>query len=118
MAKMGAVQVARAGGPLELVEREMPEPTRAEVRIRVDAWGVCHSDSFTVEGQWPNFCFPRIPGARDCRRDRRNRRRRFGLAHRAARRRWLVWRALRALRAVPAWLVDRLPQSAHTRHFV
>ena len=62
MAKMRAVQVARAGGPLELVEREMPEPTRGEVRVRVEACGVCHSDSFTVEGQWPNLSFPRIPG--------------------------------------------------------
>ena len=62
MAKMRAVQVVRAGGPLELVEREMPEPTRGEVRVRVEACGVCHSDSFTVEGQWPNLSFPRIPG--------------------------------------------------------
>jgi D-arabinose 1-dehydrogenase-like Zn-dependent alcohol dehydrogenase len=51
MAKMRAVQVARAGGPLELVERDIPEPARDEVRVRVEACGVCHSDSFTVEGQ-------------------------------------------------------------------
>jgi D-arabinose 1-dehydrogenase-like Zn-dependent alcohol dehydrogenase len=50
MAKMRAVQVARAGGPLELIERDMPEPARGEVRVRVEACGVCHSDSFTVEG--------------------------------------------------------------------
>ncbi|MGH7118584.1 MAG: alcohol dehydrogenase [Acetobacteraceae bacterium] len=62
MAKMRAVQVARAGGPLELVEREVPEPSRGEVRIRVEACGVCHSDSLTVEGQWPGLSFPRIPG--------------------------------------------------------
>jgi D-arabinose 1-dehydrogenase-like Zn-dependent alcohol dehydrogenase len=62
MAKMQAVQVARAGGPLELVEREMPEPARGEVRVRVEACGVCHSDSLTVEGQWPDLSFPRIPG--------------------------------------------------------
>ncbi len=62
MAKMQAVQVARAGGPLELVEREMPEPARCEVRVRVEACGVCHSDSLTVEGQWPGLTFPRIPG--------------------------------------------------------
>ena len=62
MAKMQAVQVARAGGPLELIEREMPEPARGEVRVRVEACGVCHSDSLTVEGQWPNLSFPRIPG--------------------------------------------------------
>jgi D-arabinose 1-dehydrogenase-like Zn-dependent alcohol dehydrogenase len=62
MAKMRVVQVARAGGPLELVERDTPEPARGEVRVRVEACGVCHSDSFTVEGQWPELSFPRIPG--------------------------------------------------------
>jgi D-arabinose 1-dehydrogenase-like Zn-dependent alcohol dehydrogenase len=62
MAKMRAVQVARAGGPLELVEREVPEPARGEVRVRTEACGVCHSDSLTVEGQWPGLTFPRIPG--------------------------------------------------------
>jgi D-arabinose 1-dehydrogenase-like Zn-dependent alcohol dehydrogenase len=62
MAKMRAVQVARAGGPLELVEREVPEPARGEVRVRTEACGVCHSDSLTVEGQWPGLTFPRVPG--------------------------------------------------------
>jgi D-arabinose 1-dehydrogenase-like Zn-dependent alcohol dehydrogenase len=50
MAKMWAVQVARAGGALEVVERDVPEPKRDEVPIRVEACDVCHSDSFTVEG--------------------------------------------------------------------
>jgi D-arabinose 1-dehydrogenase-like Zn-dependent alcohol dehydrogenase len=62
MAKMRAVQVARAGGPLELVERDVPEPARGEVRVRIEACGVCHSDSFTVEGLFPGLVFPRIPG--------------------------------------------------------
>jgi D-arabinose 1-dehydrogenase-like Zn-dependent alcohol dehydrogenase len=62
MAKMRAVQVARGGGPLELVERDVPEPKQGEVRVRVEACGVCHSDSFTVEGQLPGLAFPRIPG--------------------------------------------------------
>ena len=62
MAKMRAVQVTRAGGSLELVEREVPEPAHGEVRVRVEACGVCHSDSFTVEGEWPGLSFPRIPG--------------------------------------------------------
>jgi D-arabinose 1-dehydrogenase-like Zn-dependent alcohol dehydrogenase len=62
MAKMRAVQVTRAGGSLELVERDVPEPAQGEVRVRVQACGVCHSDSFTVEGQFPGLSFPRIPG--------------------------------------------------------
>jgi len=62
MAKMRAVQVTQAGGALKRVEREMPEPAQGEVRIRVEACGVCHSDSLTVEGQWPDLSFPRIPG--------------------------------------------------------
>ena len=62
MAKMRAVQVVRAGGPLEIVEREVPEPARGEVRVRIEACGVCHSDSLTVEGQWSGLTFPRIPG--------------------------------------------------------
>src|SRR5215471_3187977 len=62
MGKMRAVQVAQGGGALELVEREMPEPTQGEVRVRVEACGVCHSDSLTVEGQWPGLSFPQIPG--------------------------------------------------------
>ena len=61
MAKMRAMQVTRAGS-LELVERDLPEPGPGEVRVRVEACGVCHSDSFTVEGQWPGLEFPRIPG--------------------------------------------------------
>jgi D-arabinose 1-dehydrogenase-like Zn-dependent alcohol dehydrogenase len=61
MAKMRAAQVAWAGGPLELLEREMPEPARGELRVRVEACGVCHSDSLTVEGQWPGLSFLRIP---------------------------------------------------------
>lgn len=62
MAKMRAVQVPRARGTLELVERDVPEPKQGEVRVRVEACGVCHSDSFTVEGQYPGLSFPRIPG--------------------------------------------------------
>jgi D-arabinose 1-dehydrogenase-like Zn-dependent alcohol dehydrogenase len=62
MTKMRAVQVAQAGGPLELVERDVPEPARGEARVRIEACGVCHSDSLTVEGQWPGLTYPRIPG--------------------------------------------------------
>ena len=62
MPTMRAVQVSRPGGPLELVERPVPEPGPGAVRIRVHACGICHSDSLTVEGHWPGIQFPRVPG--------------------------------------------------------
>src|SRR5438046_2976871 len=60
--KMRAVQVPRAGGALELVERDIAEPQAGWVRIKVDACGVCHSDSLIKEGLWPGIQYPRIPG--------------------------------------------------------
>src|SRR5947208_16544922 len=63
MAKtMRGVQVPRAGGPFELVERDIPEPQPGWVRIKVDACGVCHSDSLIKEGLWPGIQYPRVPG--------------------------------------------------------
>ena len=62
MATMRAVQVARPGGPLELVERNVPEPAAGTVRVKVQACGVCHSDSVTKEGLFPNITYPRVPG--------------------------------------------------------
>ena len=62
MAKMRAVQVSRAGGPLEVVERDVPEPGRGEVRIRVQACGICHSDAITKDGGFPGLAYPRVPG--------------------------------------------------------
>lgn len=62
MRKMQAVQVAKPGGPLELVERDIPEPPEGHVLVKVQACGICHSDSLTKEGQWPGLQFPRVPG--------------------------------------------------------
>jgi D-arabinose 1-dehydrogenase-like Zn-dependent alcohol dehydrogenase len=56
------VQVAKAGGPLELVMRDVPDPGAGEVRVRVEACGVCHSDSITVAGLFPSLAYPRVPG--------------------------------------------------------
>src|SRR5436190_2371260 len=61
MAKMRAVQVSRPKGPFEIVEREIPEPGPGSVRIKVQACGVCHSDSLTKEG-FPMIQYPRVPG--------------------------------------------------------
>jgi D-arabinose 1-dehydrogenase-like Zn-dependent alcohol dehydrogenase len=62
MARMKAVQVDAPNQPLKVVEREIPEPGPREVRIKVEACGVCHSDMFTVVGAWPGIQYPRVPG--------------------------------------------------------
>jgi D-arabinose 1-dehydrogenase-like Zn-dependent alcohol dehydrogenase len=62
MSKMKAVQVSKPGGNFELVERNIPEPGPAQVRIKVEACGICHSDALVKEGQWPGLQYPRIPG--------------------------------------------------------
>ncbi len=62
MSRMRAVQVASPNGPLEVVERDIPDPTARHVRIRVQACGVRHSDSFTKAGAYPGIQLPRVPG--------------------------------------------------------
>jgi D-arabinose 1-dehydrogenase-like Zn-dependent alcohol dehydrogenase len=62
MPKMRAVQVVRARGPFEIVEREIPEPESGMVRIKVQACGVCHSDQVTKDGLFPGIQYPRVPG--------------------------------------------------------
>ncbi len=62
MSRMRVVQVARKGGPFELVERDMPTPGPGEVRIKVQACGVCHSDSIAKEGLFPSVTYPIVPG--------------------------------------------------------
>jgi D-arabinose 1-dehydrogenase-like Zn-dependent alcohol dehydrogenase len=62
MAKMRAVQVSEAGGPFELVERDVPQPGRDEALVRVHACGICHSDSFAKDGGYPGVSFPVVPG--------------------------------------------------------
>jgi propanol-preferring alcohol dehydrogenase len=56
-----AIQVTKPG-KLDLVELPIREPGRGQVRLRVEACGVCHSDVATVEGQFPGLTFPRVPG--------------------------------------------------------
>jgi len=62
VAPMKAAQISKAGGDFEIVEREIPKPGAGEVRIKVLACGVCHSDMFTKEGAWPGIQYPRVPG--------------------------------------------------------
>ena len=62
MAKMRAAQVTSANGPFEMVERDIPEPGLRQVRVKVEACGLCHSDSLTKMGIWPGIQYPRVPG--------------------------------------------------------
>jgi D-arabinose 1-dehydrogenase-like Zn-dependent alcohol dehydrogenase len=62
MAQMKVAQVAGPNAPLQLVTREIPEPGARQVLIKIQACGVCHSDSFTVMGAFPGIQFPRVPG--------------------------------------------------------
>ncbi len=61
-APMKAAQISKPGGEFEVVEREIPEPGAGQVRIKVQACGVCHSDVLTKEGLWPGIQYPRVPG--------------------------------------------------------
>jgi D-arabinose 1-dehydrogenase-like Zn-dependent alcohol dehydrogenase len=59
---MRVAQIPKAGADFQLVDREIPQPGAGEVRIKVQACGVCHSDVFTKEGLWPGIQYPRVPG--------------------------------------------------------
>src|SRR2546423_336700 len=62
MAKMKVALVPKPGADFEIVEREIPPPSAGHVRIRVQACGICHSDSLVKEGYWPGIQYPRAPG--------------------------------------------------------
>src|SRR4029077_10291485 len=62
MTKMRAMVVPSPGAKLRMEERDLPQPGPHEVRVRVQACGVCHSDSLTVQGHMPGLKYPRIPG--------------------------------------------------------
>ncbi len=59
---MKAAQISKPGAGFQIVEHEIPEPGAGEVRIKVQACGICHSDVLTVEGGWPGIQYPRVPG--------------------------------------------------------
>jgi len=62
VAPMKVAQISKAGGDFEIVDRQIPNPGNREVRIKVQACGVCHSDVFVKEGLWPGIQYPRVPG--------------------------------------------------------
>src|ERR671912_1939737 len=59
---MTVAQISKPGGDFELVEKQIPRPGPGQVRIKIQACGVCHSDVFTKEGMWPGIEYPRVPG--------------------------------------------------------
>jgi D-arabinose 1-dehydrogenase-like Zn-dependent alcohol dehydrogenase len=59
---MKSIRVEQAKGPFKLVDEKIVEPARGQVRIKVQACGICHSDVFTKEGAWPGISYPRSPG--------------------------------------------------------
>ena len=56
------VQISSAGGEFEIVDREIPTPGPNQVRVKVEACGICHSDAFVKEGLFPGIAYPRVPG--------------------------------------------------------
>ncbi len=60
--KMKAAQISKPGGEFELVERDIPEPGARQVRVKVEACGICHSDLLVKEGLWPGIQYPRVLG--------------------------------------------------------
>ncbi|HEU0037376.1 MAG TPA: alcohol dehydrogenase [Kofleriaceae bacterium] len=60
--KMRAAQISKANGPFEIVERDVPEPGAGQVRVKVEACGVCHSDAFVKSAGFPGMTLPRVPG--------------------------------------------------------
>jgi D-arabinose 1-dehydrogenase-like Zn-dependent alcohol dehydrogenase len=59
---MKVAQISKAGGDFEIVEREIPQPGPGEVRVKVEACGICHSDVLVKDGLWPGLLYPRVPG--------------------------------------------------------
>ncbi len=62
VAPMKVAQIPKAGADFQIVERDIPNPGAGQVRIKVQACGVCHSDVLTKEGAWPGIQYPRVPG--------------------------------------------------------
>ena len=62
MTRMQVVQISQPNAALEVVERDIPQPGPGQVRLKVEACGICHSDMFTVTGAFPGIQYPRVPG--------------------------------------------------------
>jgi D-arabinose 1-dehydrogenase-like Zn-dependent alcohol dehydrogenase len=102
--------------PLHLAERNLPEPGPGEVRVKVEACGVCHNDSLAVEGTMPGATFPRVPGHEIAGRIDAVGQGVQGWA--VGSRVGVGWFGGACYRCepLPPGPPDRLPQSAHPRH--
>ena len=109
MAKMRAIQVGKPNAPFELVQRELPQPGPGEVRVKVQACGVCHSDSVARQGLFPSVPYPIVPGHEIAGVIDAVGPGVIGWERRHAGRRRLVRRPLRPLRAMPPRRPHRLP---------
>ena len=113
---MKAAQISKPGGDWELVERDIPEPGPGQVRVKVEACGICHSDVLVKEGLWPGLKFPRMPGHEVAGRIDAHRQRRHRMETRSARRRGLARRALFRVRTMPARRFRDVRQSQNHGH--
>ena len=59
---MRSVRVSKVNGLFEIVDRDIPEPSGGQVRIKVQACGICHGDSITKQGLFQGIQYPRVPG--------------------------------------------------------
>jgi alcohol dehydrogenase/propanol-preferring alcohol dehydrogenase len=59
---MRSIQVSKANGPFQIVDRDIPEPSEGQIRIKVQVCGICHGDSITKQGLFPGIQYPRVPG--------------------------------------------------------
>jgi len=116
VAAMKVAQISKPGADFEIIEREIPKPGAGQVRIKVQACGVCHSDVFTKEGSWPGIQYPRVPGHEVVGINRCGGRRCFRVEEGTASRCRLARWPRRYLSCMPARRFSQLPESKGSGH--
>jgi D-arabinose 1-dehydrogenase-like Zn-dependent alcohol dehydrogenase len=114
---MRAVQISNPGADFQIVVREMPDPSEGQVRIKVQACGVCHSDELTVERSWPGIQYPHIPGHESGRDHRPGGSWRFRVEEGAARRAVTPFQLIRGSRTIQGWAAGTPADSDDTPRF-
>jgi D-arabinose 1-dehydrogenase-like Zn-dependent alcohol dehydrogenase len=113
---MKVAVVPKPGADFEIVDREIPVPDAGQVRIKVEACGVCHSDVLTKEGLWPGIQYPRAPGHEVAGVIDDVGAWGFRMEERSAGGRGVAWRAGQHVSFVPARRFSQLPESEDSRH--